>query len=239
MKGKRLNINIACFIICLTIAINVMAVKITFSSTETTKIIEKQQNMIGLLEIPKIFGIADPNGPPGSTISFSKIPIKAYSDASIAAKVVKLVERQSDLETKEHGYEVSSVITYREKEGWYLIGLKNSKFNRGWVSPNDAGKFRSYEELIAESLTYLTTTWDGIIWKSPGINSKSKTLINLSTRHVRIIETKKIDTKLWLQVEVLNSGWCASEGPKVIDKGWIQAFSSNGHPNVWFYSRGC
>ncbi|MGB5748934.1 MAG: hypothetical protein WBM69_18275 [Desulfobacterales bacterium] len=45
MKGKRLNINIACLIICLTIAINVMAEKITFSSTEATKIIEKQQNM--------------------------------------------------------------------------------------------------------------------------------------------------------------------------------------------------
>ena len=216
-----------------------MAEKITSSSIEASKIIDEQQNMIGLLEIPSIFGIADPNGPPGSELPFYKKPIKVYSDPSMNSKIVKFVEGQNDLEMKEHGYEISSVIIYQEKEGWYLIGLENNKLNRGWVSPEDAGKFRPYEELIAESLTYLTKEWDGVIWKIPGINNKLESLINLSTRHVKIIETKKVDNKLWLQIEVLNPGWCTFEDPKVINKGWIPAFSSKGHPNVWFYSRGC
>ena len=77
-------------------------------------------------------------------------------------------------------------MTYQEKEGWYLIGLKDEKLTRGWVSQEDAGEFRPYENLIADSLTYLTKEWDGSIWKIPGIKSKSESLINLSTRHVRI-----------------------------------------------------
>ena len=107
------------------------------------------------------------------------------------------------------------------------------------MSPEDAGKFRPYEELIANSLTYLTQEWDGIIWNIPGINSKSESLIKFSTRHVRIIATKKVGNKLWLQIEVLNPCWCTFEDPKVINKGWIPAFSTKGQPNVWFYSRGC
>ncbi len=216
-----------------------MVEKIIFSSIEASNITDNQQNMIGLLEIPSIFGIADPNGPPGSVLPFTKKSIKIYSAPTINSKIIKLIERQDDLELKEHGYEVFSVITYQQKEGWYLIGLKNNKLNKGWVSPKDAKKFRPYKELIVDSLTYLTNEWDGIIRETPKINSNSESSRELSTRDVRIIETQKVNNKLWLKIELLNHGWCTLEDPKVIKKGWIPAFSSKGHPNVWFYSRGC
>ncbi len=241
MKRKVLYINIVCSIICLTIAINVKAEKINSSSIEIdgSRITDNQQNMIGLLELPSIFGVTNPNGPPGSTLYFNSKPIKIYSAPSINSTVIKVLELQDDLELKEHGYEVFSVVTYQEKEGWYLIGIRNNKSNKAWVSPKDAGKFRPYEELIAQSLTYLTNEWDGIIWKIPEVNSSSGSLTKLSTRDVRITETKKVDNKLWLQIELLNPGWCTIKDPKVITKGWIPTFSSKGHPNVWFYSRGC
>jgi len=240
MKRKLLYINTVCSIICLTIAINVMAEKISSASREINalRITYNQQNMIGLLELPSIFGITDPNGPPGSTLPFNKKPIKVYSAPSINSTVIKLVEHQDDLELKEHDYEVFSVVTYQQKEGWYLIGI-NNKLNKGWVSPKDAGKFRPYEKLIVDSLTYLTNEWDGNLWEIPVINSNFESLIKPSTRHVRIIATKKVDNKLWLQIELLNPGWCTLEDPKVIKKGWLPAFSSKGLPNVWFYSRGC
>jgi len=241
MKRNVLYINIVCSIICLSIAINVKAENITSSSIEIdgSRITDNQQNMIGLLELPSTFGVADPNGPPSSTLPFNKKPINIYSAPSINSTVIKLLERQDDLELKEHGYEVFSVVTYQQKEKWYLIGIKNNKLKKGWVSPKDAGKFRSYEELIVDTLTYLTNEWDGNLWKSPAINSNFESLIKLFTRHVRIIETKKVDNKLWLQIDLLNPGWCTLEDPKVIKKGWIPAFSLKGHPNVWFYSRGC
>lgn len=241
MKRKVLYINIVCSIICLTIAINVKAENITSSSIEIdgSRITDNQQNMIGLLELPSIFGVADPNGPPGSTLPFNKKSIRIYSAPSINSTVIKLVECKNDLELKEHGYEVLSAVAYQQKKGWYLIGIKNNKLNKGWITPNDAGKFRPYEELIVNSLTYLTNEWDGIIRKVPAINSNFESLIKLSTGHVRIIATKKVDNKLWLQIELLNPGWCTLEDPQVINKGWIPAFSLKDHPNVWFYSRGC
>ena len=241
MKRNVLYITIACFIICLTIAMHVKAEGITSSSIEIagSRIIDYQLNMIGLLELPSIFGAADPNGPPGSTLPFNKKPIKAYSGPSVNSTVIKLIERKDDLELKEHGYEVFSAITYQQKEEWYLIGIKDNKSNKAWVSAKNAGKFRLYEELIIDGLSYLTNEWDGVIWEIPEINSNFESLIKLSTRHARIVEAKKINSQLWLQIELLNPGWCTLENPKVIKKGWIPAFSSKGHPNVWFYSRGC
>ena len=241
MKRKVSYINIVCSIVCLSIAINVKAENLTSSSREIDgpRITDNQPNMIGLLELPSIFGVADPNGPPGSTLPFNKKPIKIYSAPSINAAVIKLLESRDDLALKEHGYEVFSVVTYQQKEGWYFIGIKKNTLNKGWISPKDAGKFRPYDELIVTGLTYLTNEWDGIIRKIPAINSSSESLIKLSARHVRIIATKKVNNKLWLHIELLNPGWCTLEEPKVINKGWIPAFSSKGHPNVWFYSRGC
>ena len=222
-----------------------MAETITSSSIEIEALMtaDNQQNMIGLLELPSIFGIANPNGPHGSTLPFNKKLIKVYSEPSIKSTVINLIELQDDLELKEHGYEVFSVVTYQQKEGWYLIGIKNNKLNKGWISPKDAGKFRPYEKLIVDAMTYLTNKWDGIIWQAPDINSNSESIIKISTRDVRTIETKKFNSKLWLKIELLNPGWCDFtdyyKDPKAIKKGWIPAFSSKGHPNVWFYSRGC
>ena len=96
--------------------------------------------MIGLLELPSIFGIADPDGPPGFRVPFNKRPINVYNAPSNKSTVIKIIEGQDDLELKEHGYEVLSVVTYQQKEGWYLIGIRNNKLNKGWISPEYAGK---------------------------------------------------------------------------------------------------
>lgn len=238
---KRNILVIVILIIFMITAIHAKARKNTYSSLETDEsrsITYKQNNMIGLLELPSIFGIADPNGPPGSTLPFNKKIITVYNAPSMKSTVIKLIKCPDDLELREHSYEVLSVVTYQEKEGWYLIGIKNNKLTRGWICPEDAGKFRPYKELITDSLTYLTDEWDGIIWRTPDINSNSESIKEFPTRHVRIIETKKINNKLWLHIELLNPGWCDLEDPKAIKKGWIPAFSKS-CPNVWFYSRGC
>lgn len=57
---------------------------------------------------------------------------------------------------------------------------------------------------------------------------------------VRVVGTRSVAGRLWLQVELLSHSFCASlREPFVIGRGWMPAHDSAGEPTVWFPSRGC
>jgi hypothetical protein len=48
-----------------------------------------------------------------------------------------------------------------------------------------------------------------------------------------------VGDSLWLRVELLEESPCESGSAKVTDVGWVPAYSPDGEPIAWFYSRGC
>ena len=57
---------------------------------------------------------------------------------------------------------------------------------------------------------------------------------------VRVVRTRSVAGRLWLQVELVSHSFCESiEEPFVVGRGWMPAHDSQGEPTVWFPSRGC
>ena len=57
---------------------------------------------------------------------------------------------------------------------------------------------------------------------------------------VRVVGTRAVAGRLWLQVELVSHSVCESlDEPFVVGRGWMPAHDSEGEPTVWFPSRGC
>lgn len=216
-------------------------------------------NWIGMVELPSIFGSQEAEGPPGAVSPTKPARIKIYSQPKAQSKIIATISSADEIESREHAYELSSAIVYARANGWYLIGLPRDHFNKGWIGPTDAGKFRSLAELLEEGLTYLTEDWDRQILNIPGTSdarpvagqNPKDTRENSENRDkedvpeetakkipVKLLETRVIGETLWLHIAVFDS-ICEVSTPKQIDQGWIPAHAKNGRPTVWFYSRGC
>ena len=112
----------------------------------------------------------------------------------------------------------------------------------GWLSPDDAGKFHSFRELISKDLTYLTDAWDGFVSVSPGGVSRTQVPRPKSYGHldVKVNSFRTFAGRPWLQVEVRSHSFCESRTPPAIRaRGWVPAHDASGAPTVWFSSRGC
>jgi hypothetical protein len=64
---------------------------------------------------------------------------------------------------------------FERRDGWVRIALDNDATRFGWVRESDP--FHAIVDLLAgdSRLTYLTPTWDGTLYESPGFMSKSST----------------------------------------------------------------
>jgi hypothetical protein len=190
--------------------------------------------LIGLLEVDKL------NEMMASTESARRPgPLKFYSGPDFKSKVVAEIGDPRSLMIREHGYEMSSIEAYKEANGWYLAGfIVDGVRKTGWISPADVVEFRSFKELLVNSMTYLTDDWDGRIWKEPSDSGTYEYYTSPDT-DIRVIDSKRVGTELWLKIEILSPGPCEVEEPKVVELGWVRAYSKTGAVNVWFYSRGC
>lgn len=57
---------------------------------------------------------------------------------------------------------------------------------------------------------------------------------------VRVLGTRSVAGRLWLQVELVSHSVCESlREPFVVGRGWMPAHDPEGEPTVWFPSRGC
>jgi len=197
------------------------------------------------VEIPKIFGSSEVNGPPGQIRPEKPILIPLLAEPKSGSKTVAQIGTPTDVVSREHGYESESAVAFERRNGWTLI---QSKSGRGWLSPENSGTFRSYESLVHGSV-YLTGDWDLKLYASPHDLKSFETIPSpqedggnypswqKSNSQADVLTTKVVDGQLWFQIQLIH-GRC-SENEKLGKKGWVPGYSRDGSPTLWFHSRGC
>ena len=112
-----------------------------------------------------------------------------------------------------------------------------------WLREKDAGTFHPIAELLVNRLSYLNENWDGWIWPSPGAGhpTESSAIRRAGRKEypVNIVASEAIGGSLFLQVEILDRDPCDGEEVKVLESGWVPAYTPDGKITAWFYSRGC
>lgn len=220
-----------------------------FSFLLSWSLAAKPQTFKGLVGLEKLIGVQDPQGPPGLKLQKEKTQFYLYKDPSKTSKTIGTVKTENDLKTLEHAYEELSAIVFEQKNGWLLV---QGTFGTGWLSPQNAGTFRSYESLLKESMTFLNANWDGQEFKEPKklatVKAEPKSVppgptpgldpkVQQSQLDVSVLATKTVQDHLWIQVQV-TKGRC--DGTEVLGRTfWVPAYNNQGQPNLWFYSRGC
>lgn len=195
--------------------------------------------LIGLLEMPTIFGPGEIGGVTQATDP-KAVPIYAqpFADAEIIARPVK----PEDLAYREIGYEAGAAVVLARQPGWYRIRIDAK--TGGWVKVGDVGRYTPLADLLPARLAYLNEHWDGEVWSSPepGASVTRSALKKDGERQeysVEIREARNTDRGLWLHVALLEHDPCAGGEPGVADEGWIPAYSKSGQLTAWFHSRGC
>jgi hypothetical protein len=201
---------------------------------------EALTGLLGVLEIPKLISAPDPNAPPGSRLPVAPRPVRLYAGPDREARVVAVARRLEDLAVIEFAYEESGAAIFGRRDGWYLVGL--ARGGRGWISPDDGGRFHSLPSLLSGHPAYLTGVWDGTVRRAPEASSKPNR-VDLSSvafdRDINVVGTLPVGGRLWLEVELLPEGRCKGTDVKPIARGWLPAHDHRGRLNVWFYPRGC
>lgn len=173
--------------------------------------------------------------------------VQAYEPGVIAASVegsdpveINRKDRQ------EFSYEVSSLIWFEEQEGFIRFGLNSGK-QTYWLKTSEV------EEKGLRVLAWVTLATELKRTMFPerlGIrmnlrsqpNTKGKVLAVLTNDQFFVTPTGK-SQGMWLEVKVVKhkEAYCEGSGEDVIDSwtGWIKFVDDKGHPNMWFYSRGC
>jgi hypothetical protein len=120
---------------------------------------------VGSVEVPHL-NDRTPERPTAGTVTLRVEPLRT---AAAAATV-----RADELELLEHGYEeVAAVVEDRatdlrdREKTWYLVRTSGPRPTRGWLPPEDAGRFRRLDELI-RGLCFLTPNWNRILLRAPG-----------------------------------------------------------------------
>ena len=198
--------------------------------------------VVGLVELPSIFGTADPDGPPGLVSPAQIQPVPLHSHPTGKSPVVAMISSPDAVETEEFAYEAKAAVVYEIADDWVLVLMMadSSAYKAGWIHPSSHGPFHPVEDLLKSGLCYLTTDWDGFLYADAG-NSKvvSKTKPNGQTRDINILEMRKLRDRLWVAVELLGPGRCEGIEPEIVAKGWVPVHKRDGKRNVWFFSRGC
>jgi hypothetical protein len=149
----------------------------------------------------------------------------------------------------ESDYEIPSLAAFERRDGWVRIALDNDATRFGWVRESD--QFHAIVDLLAgeSRLTYLTPTWDGTLYESPGFTPRGRnarttpgtsgTIVRGNAEvPYRAIGRAVVEERLWLHVEILDKV-CGNQDSRVIDTGWVPAQSPAGTQWAWFWSRGC
>jgi hypothetical protein len=196
------------------------------------------RRVIGLVELPGLFGVSDPRGLPGQVPAAEPAPVRVFA-APLDDSPLLVVNDPEKLQVAEHAYEETSAIAYAQQNGWYEIGL-------------------SLEQLIADG-GYVTLQWDRVLRDAPtqasgprlipGTPEQISDIVQQDERArsfwpgqepraFTVLEAQKIGDELWLRID-LKTGRCEVAVPETVASGWIPAYSPSGLLNVWFHSRGC
>jgi hypothetical protein len=197
--------------------------------------------LIGLLEMPTIFGPGETGG-----VVQSETPraVPVYAEPEQDAAVVARPIKPEEVEYREIGYEAGAAVVYEQGANWYRIGLAGQNQRRGWVKAADVGSFSAVAELLPSRLAYLNEHWNGELWSAPeaGAGVKRSRLKKEEGEQEYVVdvrETRQTDRGLWLKVALYEHNPCEGGQSDIAEEGWIPAYSSNGQLAAWYYSRGC
>jgi hypothetical protein len=180
----------------------------------------------GLLALPAL--TAGPTPQRGLTL---------YRAPDTESAVLAEVSRLDELMTRELAGEQPAAVVAARRDGWYELTLRDGR--RGWVPASDAGAFRDLAALLTNRLNYLTAEWDGWLWPSSGAGYPAKGPRSGNETPARIVGSETVGDTLWLQVEVLDRSPCDGPGERVVQGGWVPAFTPAGKLVAWYYARGC
>lgn len=145
---------------------------------------------------------------------------------------------------REYTYGVSGLTFFEEKQG-YLRMFNHSYLGGIWVRQSEL----AYQEWAWETWMDFLLTGHTLFPESLNIKMNlrvkpeagAQLLANLSDDRFCITPTGK-SQGLWAEVKVAQyeEAYC-SGNDKVIGNwtGWVKLLDDKGHPNLWFYTRGC
>lgn len=214
----------------------------------------------GLLEVPALFGayacdrfvprtvdVHTAASQESARIGVLETTRAWYRDDGSDCESIEVVFRDDHGEARplrfmESGYEQPALIVSEESGPWFRI---ESDSPLGWIRPDAGAVFHPYEDLIRGSLAYVTPSWSGMLWPSPGVGTPE--VIAASWRQhlgreatVEILDSRRVDQALWFHVRFdADYGCGAPERALPTLEGWLPAASPEGRPQLWFYSRGC
>ena len=190
--------------------------------------------VLGIVEIPEMFFL-DPN----SGQFAPRAALTIYERPDSTSKPLPAISAPAAIDTEEYGYEEAGALVYGRQRGYYLIRTARGV---GWLSPDNAGAFHPFEELIKSELSFLTDAWDGFVTASPAGATRTRVTPRrpYGPEKVRVKRLQTVGGTLWAQIEVISHSVCESDQPATVkSRGWIRAHDHAGAPAIWFPSRGC
>jgi hypothetical protein len=203
------------------------------------------QAMLGLLELPGIFG---PPEQGGVVPAHDPRPLAVYAEPDAERAPMARPIEMAHFEHREYTYEGAAAVVYARRPGWFAIGLRGLAWPRGWIRADEAGQFHDIADLLRFHLSYLNAHWDGHLWSAPvgGLRTTEPSMrvaghtADASDQHpMQVLETRVVAGGLWLRIETFDESPCNVDTPAVLDRGWIPAFSASGALVAGYYSRGC
>jgi hypothetical protein len=215
--------------------------------------------VIGLLSLPELFW--EETGPcddqfkaqniqlyaaPASTMVIGEIRVDRVPPPSeVQCEVnVHLRERAevTALPTKEYAYEQRGAVVLDRRADWYKLRIESGA---GWIHASPKDQFFSLVDLLwrHRELSYATESWDQRLASRaggtlaplpPNVRKQMK-----AEADTRVVGSRLVGGRLWLQIELLNHSFCEGDEPKVLLTGWLPAHAASGEPTIWFPSRGC
>jgi len=212
-----------------------------------------EEPIIGLITLPEVLG----NGP---CDNFAPEDISVYSemDSELTSGVIKVdsfwtfpdvggcegltvnIHMKGDIKprgllTEEYSYEASAAIVLDSRKNWYKLKTHDVPV---WIHGTKKSQYYPLEYLLSNNMVYIKPDVGIRLYYQPGgVDVVSQIS---SSDSIQITNKKRIDSQLWLHIQVMSSSDCESIAiAKVLSEGWIPAHAPSGELTTWFYSRGC
>jgi hypothetical protein len=216
-----------------------------------------QERVVGLLDLPAIFGKTrcEPFAPSpvllhaqpqGHTVGALVVltPWTREPNGGCFGLTVGVQQgpsaRVEPLHTMEHSYEEPGAVVLEKHGSWYRVKLGRGSAS-AWLESSAADGFYDLPRLFEGRLTYLTQAWDRRVFASPGRRARAAKLPPLSDGGnvpIRVRQVSKDARGLWFLIDIM-SGDCGGNEPSILDRGWVPAYGKSADTTIWFYSRGC
>ncbi len=196
--------------------------------------------VIGILELPLIYGEYLENGPPEITPPHQINSIPIFSEPHDNSLLIMKIKDSKSFESEEYSYEAYGATVYDTIDKWMQIRITDSSINeeKGWISPVYHGKFYSREELL-KNACHLTEYWDGIIYTDSTLKTTHDKADNKENYPINTLKLIKVNGLLIAEIEIISEHPCRGDNNSVKVHGWIPVHNHNGEFNLWFYPRGC